>query len=68
MLLRFTASSYMFKIGFSAMIGINSKFRSKQQLSNILRLKLIHLSCLLKYALQADGSRKISVFDTGHSP
>ncbi|KRZ84557.1 hypothetical protein T08_14305 [Trichinella sp. T8] len=50
------------------MIGINSKFRSKQQLSNILRPKLIHPSCLLKYALQADGPRKISVFGTGHSP
>ncbi|KRX77526.1 Zinc finger BED domain-containing protein 5 [Trichinella sp. T6] len=42
-LLPFT-TSYMCKIGFSAMIGIKTKFRNKLQLSNILRLKLTHVS------------------------
>ncbi|KRY37233.1 Uncharacterized protein T01_9180, partial [Trichinella spiralis] len=43
-LLPFT-TSYMCEIGFSAMIGIQSKFRNKLQLSNILRLKLTHSFC-----------------------
>ncbi|XP_003376928.1 conserved hypothetical protein [Trichinella spiralis] len=38
-------TSYMCEIGFSAMIGIQSKFRNKLQLSNILRLKLTHSFC-----------------------
>ncbi|KRX18486.1 Zinc finger BED domain-containing protein 5 [Trichinella nelsoni] len=42
-LLPFT-TSYMCEIGFSAMIGIKTKFRNKLQLSHILRLKLTHVS------------------------
>ncbi|KRX52544.1 hypothetical protein T09_9888 [Trichinella sp. T9] len=34
----------------------------------MIRVQPISPSCLLKYALQADGPRKISVFGTGHCP
>ncbi|KRX68830.1 Uncharacterized protein T09_10426 [Trichinella sp. T9] len=43
----------MCETGFSAMIGIQSKFRNELQLSNILRLKLTHsfCSCIAIFAL-----------------
>ncbi|KRY26254.1 Zinc finger BED domain-containing protein 5 [Trichinella spiralis] len=57
-LLPFT-TSYMCEIGFSAMIGIKTKFRNKLQLSNILRLKLTHVS--------VDVEEVISQTENAHS-
>jgi hypothetical protein len=52
------SSSYIYEVGFSAMVGIKTNFRNKLQLSNSLRLKITRSDVTSMPSSTVTGNRR----------
>jgi hypothetical protein len=51
------SSSYICEVGFSAMLGIKTKFQNKLQLSNSLRLKITRIDVDINAVINSDRTQ-----------